>query len=170
MDDMNQENGGNSKKRGLSPIILRGDQGDDVLDGGDGIDFAEFTGSFSDYRITKLDDATYRVVDTRAGRDGADILKNIEKLNFADVSAVDIALPNPMPVKDVITIADRSGLKLIKASDLLANDRDWQGDALHITTISDIVGGSILLEQRWEWHRIRNRVQAGNDLMWERAA
>lgn len=67
------------------------------------------------YRITKLDDATYRVVDTRAGRDGADILKNIEnkparqaqfrrrltsrsevkqrscvrshKLNFADVSA-----------------------------------------------------------------------------------
>jgi Ca2+-binding RTX toxin-like protein len=129
---------------GAGNDVLRGDQGDDVLDGGDGIDFAEYTGSFADYRITKLDDSTYRVVDTRAGRDGADILRNIEKLNFADVSAVDITLPNPMPVKDIITVADRVGLKLIKAADLLANDRDWQGDTLHITTISSIVGGTLV--------------------------
>jgi hypothetical protein len=39
-----------------------------------------------------------------------------------------------MPVKDVLTITDRAGTKLIKVSDLLANDRDWQGEALHITT------------------------------------
>jgi hypothetical protein len=32
-------------------------------------------------------------------------------------------------------------MKLIKVADLLANDRDWQGDALRITTISDLVGG-----------------------------
>uniref|UniRef100_UPI002627EBE3 calcium-binding protein n=1 Tax=Propionivibrio sp. TaxID=2212460 RepID=UPI002627EBE3 len=80
----------------------------------------------------------------RAGRDGADMLSNIEKLNFADLSAVDITLDNPMPVKDVITIANRTGMKLIKVADLLANDRDWQGDALHITTISDLKGGSIV--------------------------
>jgi hypothetical protein len=60
------------------------------------------------------------------------------------VSAVNITLDNPMPVKDVVTIADRIGTKLIKVSDLLANDRDWQGDALHITTISDLRGGTIV--------------------------
>ena len=124
--------------------VLRGSQGDDAIDGGDGTDIAEFTGSFADYRITKLDGATYRVVDTRAGRDGADTLKNIEKLNFSDVSLVDITLDNPLPVKDVLTINDRVGLKLISVASLLSNDQDWQGDALHITTISDLRGGTIV--------------------------
>jgi Ca2+-binding RTX toxin-like protein len=124
--------------------VLRGDQGDDVLDGGDGIDIAEFSGSFADYRITRLTETTWRVVDTQAGRDGADLLTNIEKLNFADISAVDITLDNPLPVKDVISLPNRIGMKLIKVADLLANDRDWQGDALHITTISDLVGGTLV--------------------------
>jgi Ca2+-binding RTX toxin-like protein/LysM repeat protein len=129
---------------GTGNDVLKGGQGDDAIDGGDGIDIAEFSGSFADYRITKLTDNSYRIVDTKTGRDGADTLTNIEKLNFADVSAVDITLDNPMPVKDVLTIADRVGTKLIKVLDLLANDRDWQGDALHITTISDLRGGTIV--------------------------
>jgi Ca2+-binding RTX toxin-like protein len=129
---------------GTGNDVLRGEQGDDTIDGGEGTDIAEFSGSFSDYRITRLTDTSYRVVDTQAGRDGADILTNIEKLNFADVSAVDITLDNPLPVKDVITLANRVGMKLIKVSDLLANDSDWQGDALHITTISDIKGGTLV--------------------------
>ncbi|MDP1610950.1 MAG: Ig-like domain-containing protein, partial [Sulfuritalea sp.] len=124
--------------------VLKGGQGDDVIDGGDGIDVAQFAGSFADYRITKLTDTSYRVVDTKAGRDGADMLTNVEKLSFADVSGVDITLDSPMPVKDVITIADRVGTKLIKVADLLANDRDWQGDLLHITTISDLKGGTLV--------------------------
>lgn len=123
--------------------VLKGSQGVDILDGGAGTDIAQFSGSFADYRITKLDSTTYRVVDTKAGRDGSDTLKNIEKLNFADVSSVDITLDNPIPVKDVITIADRNGAKLISVASLLGNDIDWQGDALHITTISDIKGGTI---------------------------
>jgi Ca2+-binding RTX toxin-like protein len=128
---------------GTGNDLLTGSQGDDILDGGDGTDFAQFTGSFADYRITKLDATTYRVADTKVGRDGADTLRNIEKLNFADVSAVDITLDNPIPVKDVLTIADRNGAKLISVASLLANDLDWQGDALHITTISDVKGGTI---------------------------
>jgi Ca2+-binding RTX toxin-like protein len=129
---------------GTGNDILTGGQGDDTVDGGEGIDIAQFSGSFADYRITQLGDSQWRVVDTKAGRDGADMLTGIEKLSFADVSAVDITLDNPMPVRDVLTIADRTGIKLIKVSDLLANDRDWQGDALHITTISDLKGGSIV--------------------------
>lgn len=129
---------------GAGNDVLKGQQGDDTLDGGDGTDIAEFSGSFADYRITRLDDATWRVIDTKAGRDGADTLTHIEKLNFADISAVDITLDNPLPVKDVITINNRMGVKLIKVADLLANDRDWQGDALHITTISDLKGGTLI--------------------------
>ncbi len=30
-----------------------------------------------------------------------------------------------MPVEDVITIANRTGMNPIKVADLLANDRDW---------------------------------------------
>lgn len=100
-DDALNGSGGND--------VLRGDQGDDILDGGDGIDVAELTGLYSDYRITKLTDTTWRVVDTQGGRDGADTLVNVEKLNFADVSSVDITLPNPLPVKDVVTVANRTG-------------------------------------------------------------
>ena len=76
--------------------------------------------------------------------EGADTLIGVEKLNFADVSAVDITLDNPMPVKDVITIDDRVGIKLIGVAGLLANDRDWQGDKLYINTVDDIVGGWIV--------------------------
>jgi Ca2+-binding RTX toxin-like protein len=129
---------------GIGNDVLRGEQGDDVLGGGGGIDTAEFSGSLADYRITRLSDTSYRVVDTRTGGDGADILTDIERLNFANVSAVDITLDNPMPVTDVLTIADRSGVKLLKVSDILTNDRDWQGDALHITTISDLKGGTVV--------------------------
>lgn len=129
---------------GLGNDILNSGQGDDLIDGGDGIDIVELSGSFADYRITQLSDSQYRVIDSKAGRDGADTLTHVEKLNFADVSGVDITLDSPMPVKDVITIADRNGLKLIKVADLLANDRDWQGDALHLTTISDIKGGTLI--------------------------
>ncbi len=129
---------------GIGNDILNSGQGDDLIDGGDGTDIVELSGSFADYRITRLDADTYRVVDSKTGRDGADTLTHIEKLNFADVSGVDITLDSPMPVKDVITIANRNGLKLIKVADLLANDRDWQGDALHLTTISDIKGGALI--------------------------
>ena len=104
---------------GAGNDVMKGSQGDDVLDGGDGIDIAEFSGSFADYRLTKLADGasgqggTWRIVDTRpnrgGGNEGADTLIGVEKLNFADVSAVDITLDNPLPVKDVITIAARVG-------------------------------------------------------------
>lgn len=129
---------------GTGNDVLKGQQGDDTLDGGEGTDVAEYTGALADYRITHLTDDTWRVVDTRTGRDGADMLSGIEKLSFADVSGVEITLDNPFPVKDVLTIANRIGTQLIKVADLLVNDRDWQGDALHITQFSDIKGGSIV--------------------------
>jgi Ca2+-binding RTX toxin-like protein len=128
---------------GAGNDVLTGGQGDDDIDGGDGIDIAEFSGSYADYRITRLTDTAWRVVDTRAGRDGADMLTNIERVNFADIAALDLSGDNPMPVKDVITIANRVGVKLIKVADLLGNDEDLQGDSINLGTLSDIKGGTI---------------------------
>ncbi len=45
-----------------------------------------------------------------------------------------------MPVKDVLTVDNRNGMKRIKVSDLLANDRDCKADTLHISTINEIKG------------------------------
>jgi LysM repeat protein len=65
---------------------LSGEDGDDYIDGGDGTDVAQYSGSYADYRVTKLNDTTWRVVDTKSGRDGADVMTNVEKLSFSDVS------------------------------------------------------------------------------------
>lgn len=131
--------------------VLKGEQGDDLLDGGAGIDTAEFSGSFADYRLTRLAANRYRIVDRRQGGDGADTLTDIEKLSFSDVSGVDITLDNPLPAGDTVATdaqgqaMDRHAAHLIAASQLLANDRDWQGDRLHISTVLDAVGGSAVL-------------------------
>jgi Ca2+-binding RTX toxin-like protein len=63
--------------------ILTGGKGNDVLAGGKGEDTAEFSGMYSEYKITKVDDKTI-VTDTVPGRDGKDELTDIEVLKFKD--------------------------------------------------------------------------------------
>lgn len=114
--------------------VIKGSHGDDVTDGGAGIDIADFSGSFADYRLTQPVAAS----GGQGGNDGSNTLINIEKLTFGGVSAVDIKRDNPLPVKDVITIADGAGTKRISVASLLAYDQDWRSDALHNTTLSDV--------------------------------
>ena len=64
--------------------ILIGGTGNDVLDGGAGVDTAVFTGSVSSYAINLSANHQALVTDSQAARDGADTLKNIERLNFSD--------------------------------------------------------------------------------------
>lgn len=129
--------------------VLNGGQGDDSIDGGLGNDVAEFSGSYAEYRVTKLENNKYRVTDL-LGRDGTDTLTNVEKLSFKDVSWVDPDLAAPMPVKDILdknasgTAFTRSGVQLINVSQLLGNDLDRQNDVLHITVITDVQGGTIV--------------------------
>lgn len=137
--------------------VLIGSGGDDKIDGGAGTDVAQYTGSYADYRITKVSDAggstSFRVVDTRTGRDGADTLTNIEKVSFSDVSRVDLGLGSPLPAKDILAVnssgatLSRSAPHLIGKDQLLANDRDWDSatSALHITEVLDAKGGTVSL-------------------------
>ncbi|WP_247654521.1 MULTISPECIES: calcium-binding protein [Microvirga] len=62
--------------------ILRGAGGGDVLDGGAGSDTAVFSGQRSAYTITDNRDGTFTVT----GIDGADLLTNIEFVQFDDVT------------------------------------------------------------------------------------
>ena len=66
---------------------LIGDANDNILDGGAGLDTAVFSGNFADYNIVLNGDGSIIISDNNVadGDDGADILLNIESLQFADV-------------------------------------------------------------------------------------
>lgn len=136
---------------GLGNDVLKGGQGDDAILGGDGIDVAQYSGSYADYRVTQLNDTTWRVVDTKSGRDGADVLTNVERLSFSDVSQVKLGELNALPVMDVLTkdstnsALSRSGSYYISMSQLLGNDRSWQGAALSISAVLEAKGGTATL-------------------------
>lgn len=138
---------------GKGDDVLIGGGGDDLLDGGAGIDVAQYSGSYADYRIIKLTADTWRVVDTRSGRNGADTLKNIEKLSFADVSRVDLNIGSPLPVKDILTVdaegrtLSRKAPHLISKAQLLGNDRDWDSAAsqIRIVEVREAQGGTASL-------------------------
>lgn len=129
-------------------------RGNAVIDGDAGINIVALHGNHGDYKITRT--ATgYEVVDTLAGRDGTVTLKNIQKLNFADISAVDLELPNAMPVADVLSV-DRTGrafdrvrVHLISAVSLLANDQPLNSSGpLRIASVGDAVGGTVSLTRQ----------------------
>jgi hypothetical protein len=73
-----------------SDTIL-GEAGDDLINGGDGIDFAQYLSSSSNY-IVQNTSQSCKIIDKRVGStsDGTDSLTNIERIRFADKSlAVD---------------------------------------------------------------------------------
>jgi hypothetical protein len=61
---------------------FEGRGGNDVLDGGDGIDTAAWSGSVANYKISKT--AAGFSVQAVAGNEGTDQLQNIERLRFSD--------------------------------------------------------------------------------------
>ncbi|MBC5765444.1 matrixin family metalloprotease [Ramlibacter albus] len=65
--------------------VLQGRGGDDTLSGGAGTDTAVYRGARSDYTITYSNAASgYVVQDNVAGRDGRDLVRDIEQLQFFD--------------------------------------------------------------------------------------
>ncbi|GAB1256202.1 hypothetical protein NBRC116494_07040 [Aurantivibrio plasticivorans] len=138
---------------GLGDDTIYGDEGEDLLKGGSGndklfggadYDVAEFSGKVSEYDVTIVGDGTVKVVDRIAGRDGTDILTDIEALNFQDLKEVSLNIQNPFVANDIVNVSG-VGPFTILASDILANDVDYQGDSLNITSVSDVVGGVALV-------------------------
>ena len=83
---------------GLGDDFLIGGLGDDVLIGSSsGVDLvefsndqAEYSGLLEDYFVFDLEAGFYIVIDKISGRDGVDILKDIELLSFEDQQEINI--------------------------------------------------------------------------------
>jgi VCBS repeat-containing protein len=62
-----------------------GETGNDTIDGGGGTDTVVVTGNRADYSIVQSTiDNTFTLTDSVNGRDGIDVLRNVEKIRFAD--------------------------------------------------------------------------------------
>ncbi len=143
---------------GVGDDVLIGGAGDDHIDGGSGLDVVELSGDFADYRITRTAEGVW-ISDTVAGRDGTDFLQNVEKANFKNLKLVEIptatseGMESALLVKDVLgkdkngVAFERTSAHLIGKEQLLQNDIDWQHDALHITGLFDVVGGTAVVTQ-----------------------
>ncbi|WP_369293960.1 calcium-binding protein, partial [Photorhabdus africana] len=74
---------------GFGDDVIEVGHGNATIDGDGGINIVSLHGNHGDYQITRTDSG-YVVADKVAGRDGTVTLKNIQKLNFSDISAVDL--------------------------------------------------------------------------------
>jgi len=63
--------------------LIIGGKGNDMIDGGAGVDTVGFSGRFREYQITQ-EGPKVIVTDTVPGRDGRDVLVNVEILRFQD--------------------------------------------------------------------------------------
>ncbi|WP_323840811.1 cadherin-like domain-containing protein, partial [Photorhabdus africana] len=136
---------------GFGDDVIEVGHGNATIDGDGGVNIVSLHGNHGDYQITRTDSG-YVVADKVAGRDGTVTLKNIQKLNFSDISAVDLQTPNAMPVEDVLThdkdgkVFDRTQPHLIAAESLLANDQHLNSQgALRIANVGDAIGGTVSL-------------------------
>lgn len=107
--------------------ILRGRGDDDTIDGGAGDDTAEYSGNWSDYRITQNADGSLTVQDLRPGdnltTDGTDTVLNVENFSFADgIRNLDTILtPEDDGFDFTLTISDPNGLASAQHDAILAN-------------------------------------------------
>ncbi|NBU75861.1 MAG: calcium-binding protein, partial [Planctomycetes bacterium] len=76
--------GNDTLRGGDGNDTLSGGSGNDNLDGGSGIDTVKFRGNFTDYHIVSLANNQLQVTDSVNGRDGQDIVKEIEHFSFLD--------------------------------------------------------------------------------------
>lgn len=93
--------------------VLTGGQGDDVLVGfitcgcdGGGLDTVVLSGNQADYDIEDLGGGQYVITDTVAGRDGVDILIDMDQIRFADGV---LALVPEEPEEGLAAAPDQNG-------------------------------------------------------------
>ncbi|TAF12622.1 MAG: hypothetical protein EAZ74_06925, partial [Alphaproteobacteria bacterium] len=69
---------------------IKGEGGDDIINAGDGVDTAIFSGNHADYTISEITYNTFSVKDN-VGTDGTDTIIDVNKLQFAD-QTVDVEI------------------------------------------------------------------------------
>lgn len=111
------------------------------------IDTAVYNGNLSDYSIVQNANGTTTITDNRAagvlGNDGVDQIRNIERLQFADRT---VSLTNHAPIAVADTLAATEDVVItFTAAQLLGNDTDADGNPLTILSLTNITGGTAIL-------------------------
>jgi subtilisin-like proprotein convertase family protein len=135
--------------------VIEAGRGDAHIDGGGGTNIVALHGEHGDYAITRTETG-YTIADRRAGRDGTLTLKNVQKLDFSNTSAVDLTLPHLLPVSDALRVNkagqafDHKQPHLISAEQLLVNDLSFSGQGPVIASVGDAIGGTVALTEKGE--------------------
>ena len=146
--------GSDAIEGGAGNDVIEVGRGEAVIDGGGGVNIVTLHGSYGDYQITPTETG-YQIADKIPGRDGTVNIANIQKLNFADISAIDLDSPNALPVADLIATdaggapLDRHSARVISAAALLANDQPRKSvGPLKLSAVSDAMGGTAELNEQ----------------------
>ncbi|MBV9930673.1 MAG: cadherin-like domain-containing protein [Alphaproteobacteria bacterium] len=113
---------------------ITGGAGDDLIDGGNGPDTAYYSGPIDEYTFFTSGGYLNIVHLGGAGADGHDRVINVERLVFAD-RVIDIGSGKniPVAVDDQVYTNEDAGVVSSGPTGVLANDYDFDGDALHVT-------------------------------------
>ncbi|WP_269604052.1 DUF4214 domain-containing protein [Prochlorococcus marinus] len=139
---LNGIDGDDNLKGGLGNDTFQGNGGNDTIDGGADYDIATYSGNFSEYTFD-IANKIVTVTDNRLSKtDGIDSLSNIEKLTFADQSA----LITSQEIKPIHSLGFQSEKIYSGTSDTykfydLGSDHYGVGTA---TGIDELTGESIL--------------------------
>ena len=154
-DDLSAGAGNDTLFGGSGNDVLRGSEGNDRLYGGRGFDTAVYDGGLDDYDISIRGgwfgrSVTVSSVSGTVNDAGTDRLRGVEALYFAaDDLTIFIDGRNNAVIAgdDTFTVAE-DDLAGIAVADLLANDRDFDGDRIAISGVSasSTAGASVRLE------------------------
>ncbi len=131
---------------GAGNDVLTGDSNNNTIDGGAGINTAVFHGPRSDYTITSLADGDLQVANSVAGRDGTDLLKNIQNLQFSDGDIL-YGTPGADTLQGTSgddTLIGEAGDDILTGG--LGKDTFVFGDNWGVDTITDFEVGSDVLD------------------------
>ncbi|MDU8910304.1 ExeM/NucH family extracellular endonuclease [Aestuariicoccus sp. MJ-SS9] len=150
-DEVSAGGGNDSVFAGFGDDTVSGGAGNDDLRGGQGFDTAVFAGVSADYEITLRGRFLQRVF-VESEEEGRDTLRGFEALYFEGEDRtiyVDGRNNDPFARDDAVT-APEDGSTTFLATSLLANDSDFEGDALTITAVSGdyvtLVGGDVVFD------------------------
>lgn len=139
---------------GAGNDVIEAGRGDAMIDGGAGINLVSLHGTHDEYLISRTESG-YQVTDSVAGRDGLLSLRNIQKLSFADIAAVDLRGTGAMPIADnllpvqMAAFATTETALVVPASVLLANDQPLNSSGpLRIASIVDGRGATVRLNEQ----------------------
>lgn len=123
--------------------VIRGGAGNDIIMGGKGFDTAQYDGAVEDYQISPLWGSSRKslIVASRDGADvsdaGRDVIKQVEALYFAadDYTLYLDGTNNAVLARDDAFEAGENEVLEISAADLTANDSEYDGDSILVTSV-----------------------------------